>query len=367
MVEVHPFAEVFPLLDDEALAELAADIRQNGQQFPIITCRGVIIDGRNRLKACEMAGVEPVFWIQDELTDSEITSIIISANLHRRHLTTMQRAHIGAELANGTWGGDRSKTSFEVLKPPTIKEAAAALKVSKASVDRAVQVKRADPEAHQAAMRGDKEILKRAKEIRSEMAAVKRAARIEKCVELSNRNAPLPRDRKYPVIYADPPWRFETHSEETGRDRAADNHYPPMTTADICALPVADLATPDAVLFLWATAPMLPQALEVMDAWGFSYRSQMVWVKDKIGMGYYVRNRHELLLIAGRGNLPIPAEDARPDSVIEAPRTQHSAKPMEVYGIIDRMYPELPKIELFARVAYEGWDTWGNQAIQEAA
>jgi N6-adenosine-specific RNA methylase IME4 len=140
-----------------------------------------------------------------------------------------------------------------------------------------------------------------------------------------------------------------------------------MTTADICALPVADLATPDAVLFLWATAPMLPQALEVMDAWGFSYRSQMVWVKDKIGMGYYVRNRHELLLIAGRGNLPIPAEDARPDSVIEAPRTQHSAKPMEVYGIIDRMYPELPKIELFARVAYEGWDTWGNQAIQEAA
>jgi N6-adenosine-specific RNA methylase IME4 len=313
-----------------------------------------------------MAGVEPLFLIQDEMSEEEIRSFIISANLHRRHLTTQQRAHIAAEFANGKWGGDRSKVSFGTLpKPPTVKEAAEALNVSERSVKRAAEIKKADPEAHKAAMRG--EILRQAKEIRSEMAATRRAARIEKCVELSNRNAPLPNDRKYPIIYADPPWRFETHSQETGWDRAADNHYPTMTTPDICALPVADLATPDAVLFMWTTGAKLKEAFEVINAWGFSYRSQMVWVKDKIGMGYYVRNRHELLLIARRGKLPVPAENARPDSVIEAPRTQHSAKPPEIYGIIDRMYPELPKIELFARVAYEGWDAWGNQAVLEAA
>jgi ParB-like chromosome segregation protein Spo0J len=164
-IRVHPLAEAFPLLDDAALQELADDIRQNGQQTPILACCGVIIDGRNRLRACEIAGVEPEFLIRDDLSEAEIVAAIVSANIHRRHLTTQQRAHLAAELANGTWGGDRSKGSFDPSSNSvTIKEAAAALNVSEPSVKRAAALKRADPEAHQAALRGEREVVRQAKQ-----------------------------------------------------------------------------------------------------------------------------------------------------------------------------------------------------------
>jgi len=134
-----------------------------------------------------------------------------------------------------------------------------------------------------------------------------------------------------------------------------------MPLAEICALAVAELATPDALLFLWAPAPKLEEAFQVIGAWGFEYRTGMVWAKDKIGMGNYVRQQHEHLLIARRGEIPLPPTDARPPSLLHAARGGHSEKPVEMYGIIERMYPELPKIELFARQAREGWSFWGNE------
>ena len=89
----------------------------------------------------------------------------------------------------------------------------------------------------------------------------------------------------YNVIYADPPWRFEPYSRETGMDRAADNHYPTMTTDELCALEIP--SSHDCILFLWATAPMLREALRVMEEWGFNFRSHWIWLKDRIGTGYW--------------------------------------------------------------------------------
>jgi N6-adenosine-specific RNA methylase IME4 len=114
---------------------------------------------------------------------------------------------------------------------------------------------------------------------------------------------------------------------------------------------------------LWSVAPNLPEALQVMDSWGFEYATSMVWVKHAIGTGYWVRNRHELLLIGTRGDMPHPSPSARPDSVIEAPRREHSRKPDEAYELIERMFPSLPKIELFARQARPGWDAWGKKPL----
>lgn len=165
----------------------------------------------------------------------------------------------------------------------------------------------------------------------------------------------------FPVIYADPPWRYE-HPPMGDTGRSIENHYPTMTLEQICAMPVQEICADDAVLFLWATAPKLAECMEVLDAWGFDYRTCMAWVKDKIGMGYYVRNKHELLLIARRGGLPVPDPSNRPGSVVEAPRNEHSAKPCQFYELIERMYPDLPKIELFSRSPREGWQAWGNQA-----
>jgi N6-adenosine-specific RNA methylase IME4 len=191
--------------------------------------------------------------------------------------------------------------------------------------------------------------------LRADDKEARHAERVARLVEASRLNAPLP-DRKYPVIYADPPWRYEF---STTSSRSIESHYPTMSTEEICALPVADHATSDSVLFLWVTNPRLHEAFRVLEAWGFTYRTNIVWAKDKIGGGFYVRNQHELLLIAKRGDPPMPAEADRPSSIISAPRREHSRKPDEAYALIERMYPDLPKLELFARTTREGWVPWG--------
>jgi len=167
--------------------------------------------------------------------------------------------------------------------------------------------------------------------------------------------------KQYGVIYADPPWHFKPYSDITGMDRAADNHYPTMTLEDIKALPVP--AAPDSILFLWATVPMLPEALDVMTAWGFTYRSHCIWVKHKAGTGYWFRNRHELLLVGTRGNIPAPAPGEQYESIIEARAGEHSAKPFHFTEIIEKLFPTLPRLEMFHRgETYGGWDYWGNEA-----
>jgi N6-adenosine-specific RNA methylase IME4 len=168
----------------------------------------------------------------------------------------------------------------------------------------------------------------------------------------------------YGVIYADPPWSFEVYDADSGMQRAAENHYPCMDTDAIAALRVP--AADDCVLFLWSTAPHLPEALEVMRAWGFSYRSNLVWRKDRIGLGYWFRNQHELLLVGVRGDVPAPAPADRFSSVIEVPRTEHSAKPDAVAAMIERMFSTVPKLEMFARKARPGWDSQGNEVAPAA-
>src|SRR5262249_46866246 len=155
---------------------------------------------------------------------------------------------------------------------------------------------------------------------------------------------------------ADPEWRFEPWSRETGMDRAADNHYPTNCTEVIASRDVASIAAHDCVLFLCATAPMLPHALTVMAAWGFDYRSHLVWIKDKIGTGYWFRNGHELLLVGVRGNVPAPAPGTQRSSWIECGVGVHSAKPEYFHELIEAYFPTLPKIELNRRgPAREGW------------
>ncbi len=170
----------------------------------------------------------------------------------------------------------------------------------------------------------------------------------------------------YRVIYADPPWEygFSQHSREE-QETTLDSHYPSMSVDAICALPVADMAQEDAVLFLWATSPLLPQAFKVIAAWGFDYKASFVWDKVKHNVGYYNSVRHELLLIATKGTcLPDKKPEGEPmliDSVQSIERTEHSKKPDEFRQIIDSLYPSGTRIEMFARRAAPGWDVWGNE------
>ena len=199
-------------------------------------------------------------------------------------------------------------------------------------------------------------------------AAIARQAAIDRTRQIDFDAAAL---GKFAVLYADPPWRYE-NPPMGGSNRSIENQYPTMELEEICALPIGDIAHDNAVLFLWATSPKLYECMRVLDAWGFQHRTTMAWVKDKIGMGYYARERHEILLIAKCGALPPPIDETRPNSVIEAPRLEHSAKPPIFYDILDAMYPRVRKIELFGRncEGREWWSYWGNSinlATEDAA
>jgi N6-adenosine-specific RNA methylase IME4 len=166
-------------------------------------------------------------------------------------------------------------------------------------------------------------------------------------------------DKIFDLLYGDPGWRFEVRNRENGLDRSADRHYHTSTVADICEIPVSQIAAKNSVLLLWVTVPMLPQGLVVMKAWGFEYKSSFVWVKDKIGLGYWNRNQHELLLLGTRGKIRTPPPGLKHSSVIEAPRRRHSEKPTAVYEMLEAYFPGLSKVELFARSHREGWHGWG--------
>lgn len=174
--------------------------------------------------------------------------------------------------------------------------------------------------------------------------------------------------KKYQIIYADPPWDYGSGSFPSV---SKTNAYPLMRTRDVCALPVRDIATPDSLLFLWATMPMLPDAFRVIEAWGFRYVTNgFTWVKTNpnsgtffTGMGYWTRQNAELCLIAKRGRPT--RRDNRASSVIVAPRGKHSAKPHAVRQTIVRICGDVPRIELFARTKSPGWDIWGNELVND--
>ena len=163
---------------------------------------------------------------------------------------------------------------------------------------------------------------------------------------------PLP-EGVFDVIYADPPWKYEVDYLVCSPSQ----HYQTMSTEAICKIHVP--SAEDAVLFLWSTNPMLEDALQVMKAWGFKYKSNMVWVKNKSGVGFFFRGQHELLLVGVKGKIGPPEEHARFPSVLFADVREHSEKPDEVYSIIEKMYPGKKYLELFARKRREGWVSWG--------
>lgn len=165
----------------------------------------------------------------------------------------------------------------------------------------------------------------------------------------------------YATIVADPPWHYQTaRITTTGKQRRAEaiGHYSTLTSDEVAALGVGDLAADNAHLYLWTTNPILPQAFAVVAAWGFRYVTMLTWRKlGTLGMGFHFRGETEHVLFGVRGELPIPAED-RVRNWFDAPRRGHSVKPPEFFDIVEAVSPG-PRCELFARQPRLGWDHWG--------
>jgi N6-adenosine-specific RNA methylase IME4 len=351
----HPQAALVPFMTSGEYRSFLADVSERGIVDPIqITSQRVVLDGRHRLRAARDLGFAAVPVRVVEPVD-EVSYMLLAA-FSRRQLTASQKAALVVELEQHRLtrakalkrrrANLRQNTEVATLPPRSERSreiAANIAGVSPRTIQDAETVRIHDPELFEQIKHGQVPA----------HAAARRVRRAQR--DLAFATPPLP-NGTFNLIYADPPWQLGNPTSAY----APENHYPTMALEEIKDLEVP--AVDDAVLFLWAVASKLPEALQAMEAWSFEYKTCLTWVKDWIGLGTWVRHRHELLLLGRRGNYPPPEPEDRPDSVFEAPRGRHSAKPACVYELIERAYPHASKLELFARgVPRAGWSAWGNE------
>lgn len=375
---LHDVIFIMPKMKTQDYEDLKADISKNGLQVPILRYKGKIVDGRHRLQACIELGIRPIFSELPESANDSLEQIVVSLNWHRRHLDEAERALIGARLTNSCLG-----TNQHTAGAVSQKQVAQELNISVDSIQRAKKVlNQGIPELILAVETGKIDISNAAKiaqlakhdqsqlnfndikTIQEASKAINKAKfenrRIERIQEIEAKranNKPLESSLgTFSVIYADPPWDY------MGELAVG---YPCMSVKEICEMPISQISTDDAVLFMWCSSSLLPEAVEVVSAWGFKFKTSAVWDKDFTGQGTYFRQGHEVLIIATKGSVPEVPYDARPSSVLKFKRREHSRKPDEVYQIIDQMYPELSKVELFCRgEPAQGWVGWGNECTQ---
>lgn len=383
--------QLLPELDPAAFEALKADILEKGVLVPIERDEtGTLLDGHHRVRAIEelrSSGhkiADPPVMIRAGFTESEKRAHVRALNLHRRHLSATQRRQIIAEqLGDTPDASDRMIAKRLAVSHSTVAMVRRRLGVTTGQVGQLRARKGADgkvrrmPVARSFMATGEKQARNAIKALESvPLPALPHITsadnlRIASRMVLreSNRGERLERMSKpellhsmnrYGVLYADPPWQYSGASDPS---RTAENHYETLPTAAICALPIPDIATANAVLFLWATPPKLAEAMEVIEAWGFTYVTGAVWDKGRTGLGSWFRLQHEHLLIATRGNVPPPAPRLRAASIVRAMRGRHSAKPREIRELIARQFPRVPRIELFAREKTDGWDAWGNEQL----
>lgn len=370
-LEDHPLSkELFGDLPPSEYGNLKEDIDSRGIQDPLHVVernkKYIVVSGHQRKEISKELKRDVPCIIRDDLKeDWQIEEQLIKDNFLRRHLKDWQIPKIAKHILEiekkraierMSRGGKKGAKDFTPLidkkKPKKRATDEVAKHFNKVSGRQLEKMLFVDDKA-------SKDIKEKWKqgEITTHQAYTK-TIRLEenKQVEQQKVDRPLP-EGLYSVILADPPWRSD-FSPTTGK--RVQRHYPTMSLEEIKGLEIP--STDDAMLFLWTTAPMNKKALDVMEAWGFDYRSQFVWDKEIIGTGFYVRGQHELLLLGKKGKgLALPKPNDRHSSVIRKKRYGHSKKPDIVYEIIERMYPNQKYVELFARDKRKGWVSWSNE------
>jgi N6-adenosine-specific RNA methylase IME4 len=304
--------------------------------------------------------------------DLEADAIEIRMRAERRlgEMLVEQKATVGfnkgAAGSAGPGRGNAVPIENRVSNVPTLAEAGIDKKLS----SRAQKLAQVSPERFEQMVGDTRDAMNRAvqtvvRSIEIETDQVEYEEEVQDGCTVADLQALADAGKKYSVIYADPPWSFKVYSGK-GKQRSADRHYDTMSLADIAALPVAQLAADDCALLMWAVMPELPGALEVIKAWGFTYKTVgFTWVKENRsgdglfwGMGYWTRANAEVCLLATKGSPKRQAKDVH--QVVMSPVSEHSRKPDEVQVRIERLLPG-PYLELFGRRPTPRWTVWGNQ------
>lgn len=401
--------EIFGNLNDTEYEDLKSDIEARGIQDPLHVVKQngeyVVVSGHQRLKVARELGIDLPCIIRTDLVEEwQVEEQLIKDNLLRRHLNDYQKVNAGERLevierekakaeqqkAGELYGKSHPKKEELVpdvappieiidsdkktdtvthltvrggkavfIEKPALKTrdtVARQIGMSHTQYDNAKKVKYEAPEPIKLKWQSGEistgtamaAIKKEEHKAKLEQKQVDKKQELTQPVEIT--------DKKFNVILADPPWKYD-FSKSTSRD--IENQYPTMEVEEICELNIP--SDEDAILFLWATAPKLREAMRVMESWGFEYKSNAVWDKQKIGMGYYFRGQHELLLVGTKGNFSPPVPENRKSSVISMLRSGHSKKPDCIYNLIEHMYPHGVYLEMFSRNEKTGWVGWGNE------
>jgi N6-adenosine-specific RNA methylase IME4/ParB-like chromosome segregation protein Spo0J len=377
--------QLLPRLSPEEFAALEASIIQHGVLVPVEYDEdGNIIDGHHRVEICESLGL--VDWprfVRKGLSEADKRQLSRELNVSRRHLTSEQKRQVIADQLRETPSISARAIAARLGVHHSTVQAVRDKLVDGGEISHHDEVEGRDG-VRQPARRtirtaflpepeNRRELVKVAKDIRAEQATTRhsvRLAHLDMIARRGERTAPIwwkggAEGPTYPVIYADPPWKFLVHSEVTGREKSAENHYPTMDLDDILSLGCP--AARDAVLFLWVTD--LANGLRCMAAWGFAFKSFWGWNKiypgAQTGTGYWSFDNLELLLIGTRGNPPAPLPGTQPVKCTPHPVGRHSEKPGWYAGQIERLYPAVPKLEMFCRDPRPGWDAWGYEAFSQ--
>ena len=327
--------------------DLCKSIQKVGLLHPVVVNEeNKLIAGQRRIEAFKKLGHTEI-----PVTVLNLKAILngeIDENINRKSFATREKYHIYERLEPMYRQQEGAKLAPEVESGKTRDKIAKVLDVSHGNLAKIVNVVRAAEEYP--ALFGDLP-----EKVDAGFSLDQADKKVRRTLDHSNENIPDLPTGEFDIILADPPWTYEINTRGS-----PDEHYNVMTDTQIQDLEVP--SAENAILFLWGTAPKLQEALDVMSSWGFKYKTNAVWVKDKIGTGYYFRGQHELLLIGEKGDMPVPEEANRISSVISAPRLEHSKKPDIVYDIIESLYPNRTYLELFARTERQGWTGWGSES-----
>lgn len=409
----NEFKGIIPPLSDDEYKQLEDNLKKGweSERGKIIVWGDVIIDGHNRYEICQKYNIPFEIHAKEFKDRNEVLLWIIDNQRGRRNIPDyarikleLRKAEILRPLAQekqSLAGGDKKSVEYKSLnqisdkailpqiphaaienKPlSAIEEKPIAVKpkddeinitkqvaeASKKSYDTVSKVKyiasKADDITQNRLMKGDSEL-----SINKVYRDLKKAEKRKEIIENFKEPEAPKTNKKYNIIYADPPWSFEHYSDK-GKGKSPDNYYKCQSLQDIKNLPISEIADDNCILFMWVTYPFLEKGLDVIKAWGFQYKTVgFTWVKRNKkadswfwGMGYWTRSNAEICIIATQGT--ITRQSSSVHQIIDTPIEEHSKKPDVTRERIVELCGDLPRIELFARQKNEGWDVWGNEVL----